>query len=227
MSLPTLDLQKNHCTRYFLEYNFFLEQKTAKTPIEAEFVADRKTARDLLVVHNYGQKGKECSVIYSSQQHECKRDKKKGTSFGFRLEYNDCHVGSENIEHVELAYTEFLKHLWSVSVDVRGRILAYFEFPRKKFESLINLPYYREDLAIDKKIKISGLDLRIESEREAYNQFVRVSDNQIYQTVGFLHLDQKPTQSFLRDKLKDASLYAQELLRTAKGKANAKSDQAH
>ncbi len=223
MSLPELNLRKNRCTRFVVEYNFFLPEDCSGLALEEQFATKSKGIPKLLVVHNYGAKGRKCSAIYSSHQHKCRRDKKPGISFGFRLDYHNAAIETEKTESRKLDYVAFLRKMWPVSSDTSGRLVAYFEFPRNQFTSLINLPYSREDLALDKKVRICGLDLRIESEGKEYNQFIRVGKSDIYQQVGLLRLTEKPSQSFLRKKLVDTSGYARELLRASEEKSGEKS----
>ncbi|MBW1678272.1 MAG: hypothetical protein JRJ79_17170 [Deltaproteobacteria bacterium] len=110
-------------------------------------------------------------------------------------------------------FEQVFQFLQDNTANPRGGAIFYFDFPQSRYKTVVELPYRRDDLLLDKRIEIRGLDLELDDGDTKYRQSVSVYDTEhVVQRVGFLELKEHLSSSGLKTLLQTAFDCAKELL---------------
>lgn len=215
MSYPKLNLKKNYCTHFLLELTSYLDNKLFSALLDSGAQSDFEEGEPNITIRNYKKEAVSHSLVFFSFLR-----KKKGEKpvMIYRFDYRVARVSLGGGTSAKVNFAKLYNFFGNNEFRKVGFASASFEFPIKKFSPIIDLPYSKEKLSIEKQIQIFGVDLMVESEKGNYRQSIKLEKETIKQTIRLLKLKENLSTKLLKGNYDNCCEYSEDLIRKKRGK---------
>lgn len=173
----------------------------------------KKRKRELMVasaVYTINRRKHTCVILLPPP----KKLSNRKASFGFRMTIES---GSSPIQpkgRKPLDALEVVEQVVRMGVKVKLYLTAYFEYPRRRVESIISLPYDTPVPPLE-RVQVAGLRINVKkSPDEEYSQIVDIGKKgSVSHVITFEKRAHVPNGSFLIELLAEASKYSKRLIK--------------